>query len=136
MRALASFVSSRRGKWVVLGIWIVVFAALMPLGGKLGDETRDDTTSFLPASAESTDVVKILDEDFPGGETTQGLIVYQRDGGLTAADRKTIATQAKQLEALPKSELPLTRPPACGNVGRGRPSRPVQAPARSPAPRW
>ena len=72
MRALASFVSSRRGKWVVLGIWIVVFAALMPLGAKLGDETRDDTTSFLPASAESTDVVKILDEDFASGETSRG----------------------------------------------------------------
>ena len=53
----------------------------MPLGAKLGDETQDDTTSFLPASAESTDVVKILDEDFASGETTQGLIVYQRDGG-------------------------------------------------------
>jgi RND superfamily putative drug exporter len=112
LRPVASFVSGRRTKWVVLGVWIVVFAVMMPLGAKLSDETKDDTTSFLPASAESTDVVKILDEDFPGGETTQGLIVYQRDGGLTAADRKTIAQQAKQLEALPKSELPLTRPPA------------------------
>jgi putative drug exporter of the RND superfamily len=111
VRALASFVSSRRGKWVVLGIWIVVFAALMPLGAKLGDETRDDTTSFLPASAESTDVVKILDEDFASGETTQGLIVYQRDGGLTAADKQKIAADAKALEDLPESELPLTRPP-------------------------
>jgi putative drug exporter of the RND superfamily len=105
-------VSGRRGKWAVLGLWIVVFVALMPVGAKLSDETRDDTTSFLPASAESTDVVKILDEDFPGGETTQGLIVYQRDGGLTAADRKKIAADAQALEALPKSELPLTRPPA------------------------
>jgi RND superfamily putative drug exporter len=111
VNALASFVSGRRGKWVTLGIWIVVFAAMMPLGSKLGDETRDDTTSFLPASAESTDVVKILDEDFASGETTQGLIVYQRDGGITEADKQTIATQAKELEALPDSELPLTRPP-------------------------
>ena len=111
MRALASFVSGRRGKWVVLGIWIVVFAALMPLGAKLGDETQDDTTSFLPASAESTDVVKILDEDFASGETTQGLIVYQRDGGLTAADKQKIAADAKALEELPDEELPLTRPP-------------------------
>jgi RND superfamily putative drug exporter len=111
MRAYADFVTGRRGKWVVLAIWIVVFAALMPLGAKLGDETRDDTTSFLPASAESTDVVKILDEDFASGETTQGLIVYQREGGLTEADKETIATQAKELEAVPDSELPLTRPP-------------------------
>ena len=64
MRALASFVSGRRGKWVVLVLWIVAFAAMMPLGSKLADETQDDTTSFLPESAESTEVVEILDEDF------------------------------------------------------------------------
>jgi putative drug exporter of the RND superfamily len=112
VRALASFVSGRRGKWVVLILWIVAFAAMMPLGSKLSDETRDDTTSFLPASAESTEVVKILDEDFPSGETTQGLIVYQRDAGITAADKQKIAADAKALEKLPDSELPLTRPPA------------------------
>ena len=111
MRSFASFVSGRRSKWVVLGIWIVVFAGLMPLGAKLADETRDDTTSFLPASAESTEVVRILDEDFPGGETTQGLIVYQRDGGLRPADRRTIADDARALARLPQSELPHTPPP-------------------------
>lgn len=84
----------------------------MPLGSKLPDETRDDTTSFLPASAESTDVVRILDEDFSGGETTQGLVVYQRDGDLTAADKQTINADARALDELPDSELPLTRPPA------------------------
>ena len=81
MSALASFVSGSRGKWVVVILWIVAFAAMMPLGSKLSDETRDDTTSFLPASAESTEVVKALDNAFQSGETTQGLIVYQRNGG-------------------------------------------------------
>jgi RND superfamily putative drug exporter len=111
MRTLASFVTSRRGKWVVLGIWIAVFIALTPLGSKLSDETRDDTTSFLPASAESTEVVHLLDKEFEGGETTQGLIVYQRDGGLTDTDKRTIAEQAKELQALPEEQLPLERPP-------------------------
>jgi putative drug exporter of the RND superfamily len=107
---------------VVLAVWIVVFAALMPLGSKLSDETRDDTTSFLPASAESTDVVNILDDDFPSGETTQGLIVYDRAGGLTAADKRTIASGAKKLEALSKAELPLTRPPLVP-FAKGSPSQ-------------
>jgi putative drug exporter of the RND superfamily len=115
-------VSGRRTKWVVLGVWIVVFAVLMPLGAKLSDETKDDTTSFLPASAESTDVVNTLDEDFRSGETTQGLIVYDREGGLTAADKQKIASDAKKLEALPNSELPLTRPPALP-FAKGSPSQ-------------
>ncbi len=110
MKAFASFVSGRRTKWVVLAVWIVAFVGLMPLGAKLADETEDDTTSFLPSSAESTEVVKTLDEDFPGGETTKGLIIYQREGGLTQADQQTIAEQAKELDQLPESELPLTQP--------------------------
>jgi RND superfamily putative drug exporter len=112
MRALSRFVAGKRGKWITLGIWVVAFAALMPVGAKLADETQDDTTSFLPASAESTDVVKVLDQDFDAGETTQGLIVYQRDGGLTDADRAKIAADAEEAEALPEDELPLTAPPA------------------------
>ena len=97
---------------MVLGSWIAVFVVLMPLGSKLSDETRDDTTSYLPASAESTDVVHKLDSDFASGETLTSTIVYQRDSGLTAADRRKVAEDAKALEALSDDELPLTVPPA------------------------
>ena len=111
MRTLASLVTGRRGKWVVLALWVVIFAAMSPIGAKLSDETQDDTTSFLPESAESTEVVRILDRDFASGETTQGLIVYERNDGLTEADRRKIAADAEALERLPNNELPLTRPP-------------------------
>jgi putative drug exporter of the RND superfamily len=111
MRSFASIVSGRRGKWIVLGIWVVLFAALFPVGSKLSDEVEDDTTSFLPESAESTEVVELLDEEFPSGETTLGVVLYQRDGGLTPADREKIAADAKALEDLSDEELPLSRPP-------------------------
>ncbi len=54
MSALASFVSGRRTKWVVIALWIVGVIALSPLAAKLGDATRDETASFLPEDAEST----------------------------------------------------------------------------------
>jgi putative drug exporter of the RND superfamily len=111
LKGLATFVSGRRSKWVVLALWIVAFVALSPLGSKLADETEDDTASFLPASSESTQVVEILDERFDEGETTQGLIVYQRDGGLTAADRAKIAEDAAAVEGLSDEALPLVAPP-------------------------
>ena len=117
MSALASFVAGRRGKWVVLAIWVVAFAALSPLGAKLADETQDDTASFLPESAESTEVVEMQDERFPEGETTQGLIVYQRDGGLTAADQEKIAADAEALEVLSDEELPLVTEPITPSFG-------------------
>jgi putative drug exporter of the RND superfamily len=91
LRKVASIVTGRRSKWAILVVWIIAIFAMFPLGSKLADKTSDDTQSFLPASAESTEVVRRLDEDFPGGETDQAIVVYQRDGGLTAADKKKIA---------------------------------------------
>jgi len=99
---LAAFVTGRRTKWVVIAFWVVAVIALSPLGGKLADATSDETASFLPAEAESTQVQELLRDRFPGGETTIGLIVYQRDGGLTAADRARIARDAQAVdEAIP-----------------------------------
>jgi putative drug exporter of the RND superfamily len=111
LRALASIVTGRRGKWLVLAIWVIAFAALMPLGSKLSDQTEDDTASYLPESAESTEVVHILDRDFSAGETTIGLIVYQDKAGLNATDKRKIAADAHKIEAAGR-KVPLTRPPA------------------------
>ncbi len=111
MRNLASIVAGRRGKWIVLVAWLVAFAALMPVGSKLSDATEDDTASYLPQSAESTTVVHILDRQFKSGETTVGLIVYRHGGGLTAGDKRTIAGDAKRIQAA-GHRVPLTQPPA------------------------
>ncbi|MET0761205.1 MAG: MMPL family transporter [Thermoleophilaceae bacterium] len=106
MSALASFVTGRRTKWLVIVVWIVAVFALSPLGGKLADATRDETASFLPAGAESTRVQELLKDRFPGGETTIGLIVYKRDGGLTEADRAKIARGAQRVD----DAIPVTQP--------------------------
>jgi putative drug exporter of the RND superfamily len=108
--ALASFVTGRRTKWAVLAIWIVAFAVLAPIGTQLSDETTDDTASYLPDSAESTEVVEILDSEFPNGETTFGLIVYENPDGLSAADKRKIAADAQEIRQA-GDEIPLTRPP-------------------------
>jgi putative drug exporter of the RND superfamily len=78
VRALASFVSGRRTKWFVVVAWIVLLAALSSLGRQLADETNDETQSFLPDSAESTEVVRLLGEEFEGGQTVNGLLTYER----------------------------------------------------------
>ena len=95
MRALASFVTGRRTKWVVLAAWIVLAAVLAPLGSKLADKTNDSTESSLPKNAESTRVVHLLEKEFPGGQTITGLIVYHRPGGLTAADKAKMVADAR-----------------------------------------
>src|SRR5688500_11342309 len=107
MATLARLVTGRRSKWWVLGIWIVVLAIAAPIGSKLADATSDSTTNFLPAGAESTEVQRLLDKDFASGETAVGLVVYRRPGGLTAADKAKIASDAQKL----KSAVPLIGQP-------------------------
>ena len=106
MSAVASFVSGRRTKWVVVLFWIVVALAMGSVGSQLADVTTDETASFLPEDAESTEVQELLSERFPGGETTIGLIVYRRAGGLTDADRQRIAEDARNVD----DAIPVSRP--------------------------
>jgi RND superfamily putative drug exporter len=94
MSALARFVTGRRTKFAVIAMWILAAAALGGQGSKLDDVTEDGFASLLPENVEATEVQNLLRERFPGGETANGLIVYRREGGLTAADRTKIARDA------------------------------------------
>jgi putative drug exporter of the RND superfamily len=108
LRGLASIVAGRGTKWVVLAIWIIAAFAMTPLGSKLSDVTTDDTESFLPSNAESTEVVRTLDDEFPAKETALGLVVYQNEDGLTPADFAKIRSDAEKIKADPK-EIPLVQ---------------------------
>src|SRR4051794_39927953 len=112
MRALAHLVARRSG-WVIVA-WIVLAVALTAAGGsKLADVTTDETSSFLPKGTESTKVLDVEKDRFPGGDTRNGLIVYERDGGLTAADRARITGDVTRLKrALPRGILLSVRPPS------------------------
>ena len=92
--------------WGVLALWVIVIALAAPLAGKLGDVQRNRAVDYLPASADSTQVAKIT-EQMPGGESTDLVLVYHRDGGLTAADRANAAREVEQVAA----EHPLTSVP-------------------------
>ena len=103
----------------MIAVWIVLLALLAGPGGKLADETNDQTEGFLPASAESTAVLNLLNDRFEGGETTEALVVYRRPGGLTAADRRKIELDARRAaQRLPTMGLP--QPPFGSGAGRGQ----------------
>jgi putative drug exporter of the RND superfamily len=111
LRRLARVVTGRQTKWFVLVAWILALVITQPIGSKLSDVTTDDTESFLPASAESTEVVRLLNSDFPQGETDTGIVVYKRAGGLTAADKQTIAADAQAIQAAGTDKINIVRPP-------------------------
>jgi RND superfamily putative drug exporter len=69
-----------------VALWAAVIALALPFAGQLADAQRDNIVDYLPRSADSTQAAKI-EQALPGGESTELVVVYHRDGGLTAADR-------------------------------------------------
>ncbi|MBM9509726.1 MMPL family transporter [Actinacidiphila acididurans] len=91
-RGVAHLVCGRRGKWVVLVVWVIVLVALSPLAQKLSGAEKNDSASWLPGNAESTKVLELQKSFVP--ETAPAVIVYSRPSGLTPADRAAVRRNA------------------------------------------
>src|SRR5688572_6129102 len=101
-RSIFALAAGRRAKWIVFLVWLVgIFIAAGPanLPGKFTDAEKNESTSFLPGDAESTKALEAT-ERFQDGEVAPLVIVYRRDGGLTAADRSKIAGDRAALNEL------------------------------------
>jgi len=92
--------AGRTAKFIVLAICLVALFAsgAANLPGKYTDAENNESTSFLPGDAESTEVLAIS-EELQGGEQAPIVIVYRREGGLTAEDRARIAADRAELNA-------------------------------------
>lgn len=102
IRLLANVVSGRRSKWVVIGVWVVLLAALAPSGMSLPKVTTDETATAesLPSDSQSHEVSETLQKRFPDGDPLLALAVYKRSGGLTEADKAKIGADAGQIRKL------------------------------------
>ncbi|NUR64366.1 MAG: MMPL family transporter, partial [Streptomyces sp.] len=97
-RGIAHLVCGRRAKWVVLVLWLVLLFLTAPLASKLTDAQDNDAASWLPGSAESTQVLQISEGFRP--EQIPAVVIYARDSGLTAEDKAQIAEDAQQIRQL------------------------------------
>ncbi len=105
---LTSVIAGRRTKWAVLAAWIVPLAALVFLGllpGDLGEVEENDAAAWLPESAESTQVVA-LQERFHTDDVSLAVIVYERPGGITAADQAKAKADTAAFATLPGAQQP------------------------------
>src|SRR3954471_12841299 len=91
MTGLLSIASGRRAKWIIGALWLVLVFAVSGanLPGKFSDAEKNESASFLPGDAEST---KALDatKRLQSGEQAPMVVVFRREGGLTAADQAMI----------------------------------------------
>jgi putative drug exporter of the RND superfamily len=118
LRRLGALPAGRVGKWIVLAAWVVIFIAAANPGSKFEDAQENESTSFLPGDAESTKVLEQLDQfQDESGEQVDAVIVYARDGGLTAADRATIAQDRASLNGDRPDGAGATGPPIFSEDG-------------------
>ena len=82
---------TRRAKWIVVALWLVVFFGLNAANifDRFADAEQNRSVDYLPGKADSAKLIERVDE-FPSGERFAAVVVYRRDGGLTAADRRAI----------------------------------------------
>ncbi|SNT43753.1 putative drug exporter of the RND superfamily [Actinacidiphila glaucinigra] len=97
-RGWAVLVCGRRGKWVVVALWLVLLVAVAPLAQKLTDAQQNDSSSWLPGGAESTQVLELQKRFLP--DTAPAVVVYARPGGLTDADRATVRQDAERIREM------------------------------------
>jgi putative drug exporter of the RND superfamily len=106
MSRILTVASGRISRFVVLGVWLVVLVGVGSVAGKLESAEKNEASSFLPGSAESSKVLKDI-RQYPGGETAAAVILYRRAGGLTPRDLAQIRAARARLNAtLPRSALP------------------------------
>jgi RND superfamily putative drug exporter len=93
-RNVAGLLTGRRTKYLIIVFWLAVVALAAPLAGKLTSVEDNEAKSWLPGSAEST---QVLDKQaaFSSPDTLPAVVVYERTSGLTDADKAKVAADAQ-----------------------------------------
>ena len=99
----------RRTKWLVLIFWIALVAVAGPFAGKLTGAQKNDAKNWLPGKAESTKVLD-LQTAFQSPNTIPAVVVYERAGGLTDADKAKVADDTKKFAGVGKIDGQVTGP--------------------------
>src|ERR1700759_3624633 len=95
LKSVVGIPAGRRTKWLVLVFWVVVVALAGPLSGKLTGAEKNDAQSWLPSKAESTQVLALRSK-VVSPNVFPAVVVYDRTGGLTAADKAKATADAKR----------------------------------------
>lgn len=96
---------TRRRRWLVPALliigWLVVGSMGGQFAGKLGDVQTNDNSSFLPASAEATEVAEV-ESSFVDSSSVPAIVAASRESGVTSEDIRAIeeaTTRAAELDS-------------------------------------
>ena len=96
---LVAVICGRRSKYLVVAFWVLVVVALGSLAGKLQGAEKNDSSAYLPSSAESTQELN-EQNTFESQNYNPALVVYVRASGVTASDLRKADADARSFASL------------------------------------
>lgn len=122
LHSITDTASSRRGKFVMMGAWLLLVVLFMLFAPKITDFYNNTSSQSLPAAAESQVAQHLLLQKFPANQGTPAILVFSDPAGLSIADRFLLHQVSDWLtsEARPRSVSALvsvfTVPQAAGQL--------------------
>ena len=98
-RQIAGSLTGRVTKWIVLVIALFLTVGMGVFSSKLASVQNNEASSWLPESAESTEVLDELSGTVDPNDIPT-LVVYQRDGGLTEDDLAAMEEHGAEIAEL------------------------------------
>ncbi|WP_053226198.1 MMPL family transporter [Solirubrobacter soli] len=108
LQSLSSLAASARSRWVVIGAWLLLAAAMVPLQGPLQGRAADESDTFMVRGSESLKAKRTIDARFRAGSESAAVIAYFRDGGLQSPDHDRMVSDARRIcasRAIPSLKL-------------------------------
>ncbi len=88
---------SRKGKFVTLGLWLLLAGGLSPQAAGLSRLYDQSLTSQLPRNAPSQQALRLARTEFPEAPGATALVVLLDPDGLSLADRRTASRVSEWL---------------------------------------
>lgn len=97
----------------MLALWLGLLVALSPLASRFESVQKNEPASFLPASAESVEVLE-AQAGFPAGDVTPAIVVLRDPDGL---DAEVVAATAQAIESAAIEGVQELPPPSFSSDG-------------------
>src|SRR4051812_30518412 len=97
LAALSGLTASARARWVVIGAWVVLALAMVPLQGPLQTQAADESDTFMVRGSGSAEAKRTIDEKSRRGRESAAVIAYFDAGGIATPDPEGITADARAI---------------------------------------